>query len=322
MQLDSIKALVQDDFQAVNDLILDSLHSKASIVNDLGHYIIESGGKRLRPLLVILMAHACGYAGKHHINLAAVVEFIHTATLLHDDVVDDAILRRGKKTANNVWGNKAAVLVGDFLYSKAFQMLTTVANLRVMSVLANATNIMAEGEALQLLERGKPDTTEGVYLNIIRSKTAKLFEASAQIGAILSNTDSALELTLTQFGLHLGMAFQLIDDVLDYESSPTNTGKKLGNDLAEGKVTLPLIYLLENSSKKDMHLIQEALRENGSQHLAFIQTLIQQSGALDYARHFAKIESERAKKALEKLTPSIYRDAAYALTDFAINRNH
>lgn len=322
MQLDAIKALVEDDFQAVNALILGSLHSKASIVNDLGHYIIQSGGKRLRPLLVILVAHACGYTGKDHINLAAVIEFIHTATLLHDDVVDDAVLRRGQKTANNVWGNEAAVLVGDFLYSKAFQMLTAVANLPVMTVIANATNTMAEGEALQLIERHNPETTEGGYLNIIRSKTAKLFEASAQVGAILGNANSALEQALTQFGLHLGMAFQLIDDVLDYESSTSDTGKKLGNDLAEGKVTLPLIYLLQNGNKKDTHLIQKAIRENGIEHLPLIQTLIQQSGALDYTRHFAKVESEHAKKALEKLNPSPYRDAAYALTDFAINRNH
>ncbi len=322
MQLDPIKALVRDDFQAINALILDSLHSKASIINDLGHYIIQSGGKRLRPLVLILMAHACGYAGKHHINLATVVEFIHTATLLHDDVVDDAVLRRGRKTANNVWGNEAAVLVGDFLYSKAFQMLTAIENLRVMNVLANATNIMAEGEALQLLERRNPETTEGGYLNIIRSKTAKLFEASAQIGAILGNADSALELALAQFGMHLGTAFQLIDDVLDYEASPTDTGKKLGNDLAEGKVTLPLIYLLQNGNKKDTRLIQEAIRENGAQHLPLIQKMIRESGALDYTRNFAKVESERAKKALEKLSPSAYRDATYVLTDFAIHRNH
>jgi octaprenyl-diphosphate synthase len=322
MQLDPIKALVQDDFQAVNALILDSLHSKASIINDLGRYIIQSGGKRLRPLVVILTAHASGYSGKHHINLATVIEFIHTATLLHDDVVDEAVLRRGRKTANNVWGNEAAVLVGDFLYSKAFQMVTAVENPRVMNVLANATNIMSEGEALQLLERRNAETTEGGYLNIIRSKTAKLFEASAQIGAILSNADSPLELALAQFGMHLGTAFQLIDDVLDYEASPAATGKKLGNDLAEGKVTLPLIYLLQNGNKKDTRLIQEAIRENGEQHLPVIQKMIRESGALDYTRNFAKVESARAKKALEKLNPSPYRDAAHALTDFAIDRNH
>lgn len=322
MQLDSIKALVKDDFQAVNALILDSLHSKASIINDLGHYIIQSGGKRLRPLVVLLIAHACGYQGNHHIHLAAVIEFIHTATLLHDDVVDDAILRRGKKTANNVWGNEAAVLVGDFLYSKAFQMLMAVENLRVMNVLANATNIMAEGEALQLLERHNPETTEGGYLNIIRSKTAKLFEASAQIGAILANADNALEIALSQFGMHLGTAFQLIDDVLDYEASPTETGKKLGNDLAEGKVTLPLIYLLQNGNQKDSRLIHEAIRENGEHHLPIIQKMIQESGALDYTRNFAKVECERAEKALEKLSPSVYKDAASALIQFALARNH
>ncbi|HQW57583.1 MAG TPA: polyprenyl synthetase family protein, partial [Gammaproteobacteria bacterium] len=189
-------------------------------------------------------------------------------------------------------------------------------------VLANATNIMAEGEALQLLQRGNPETTEGGYLNIIRSKTAKLFEASAQVGAILGNADSALELALTQFGMHLGTAFQLIDDVLDYEASPTETGKKLGNDLAEGKVTLPLIYLLQNGNKKDTRLVEEAIRKNESQHLPLIQKMIQESGALDYTRNFAKVESNRAKKALEKLSSSAYRDAAYALTDFAIHRNH
>ncbi len=322
MQLDAIKSLVQDDFQAVDTLIADSLQSKASIVNDLGHYIVQSGGKRLRPLLVMLMAHATGYSGKHHIHLAAAIEFIHTATLLHDDVVDDAILRRGKKTANHVWDNKAAVLVGDFLYSKAFQLLMTTENLCVMNVLANTTNIMAEGEALQLLERHNPKTTEDGYLNIIRSKTAKLFEASAQVSAILGNVEQTLELELAQFGMHLGTAFQLIDDVLDYEASSADTGKKLGNDLAEGKVTLPLIYLLQNGNKQDLPLIQEAIHENGDQHLPLIQKMIRESGALDYTRHFAKIESTRAKKALEKLSPSVYRDAACALTDFAINRNH
>jgi len=322
MQLDLIKAPVADSFQAVDALIMNSLHSKASIINDLGHYIIQSGGKRLRPLVVLLISGACGYKGKHHIDVATVIEFIHTATLLHDDVVDASNSRRGRETANNIWGNEAAVLVGDFLYSKAFQMLVVMNDPKVMKVLADATNTMAEGEALQLLDRHNAETTEGGYLNVIRSKTAKLFEASAQIGAILGKVDIALEQALTQYGVHLGTAFQLIDDVLDYEADPAIIGKDNGCDLAEGKVTLPLIYLLENGNAKEIRLIKEAIQEGGLEFFPAIQQLLINSGAIEYTKQFARIEIERAQKALTKLKPSPYREAASLLAEFAINRDH
>lgn len=321
MRLESIKEPVHECFQAVDALIIDSLHSRASIINDLGRYIVQSGGKRLRPLVVLLTARACGYQENLHITLATVIEFIHTATLLHDDVVDDSSHRRGQQTANNVWGNEAAVLVGDFLYSKAFQMLVSVGNVPIMRVLADATNIMSEGEALQLLERHNAETTEGGYLNVIRSKTAKLFEASAQIGALLGHADAELEEAMTQFGMHLGTAFQLIDDILDYQ--PTGkTGKAVGNDLAEGKVTLPLIHLLQNGKTQDVRLVKQAIQEGGTEYLPRIQEMIQKSGAIEYTKRFAKTEIERAERALTKLKSSPYKDALRELAQFAIERDH
>jgi octaprenyl-diphosphate synthase len=322
MRLESIKEPVKDSFQAVDKLVVDSLHSKASIINDLGKYIIQSGGKRLRPLIVLLVARACGYQGNEHITLATVIEFIHTATLLHDDVVDASSHRRGQQTANNVWGNEAAVLVGDFLYSKAFQMLVSVANKSMMRVLADATNTMAEGEALQLLERHNAEMTENGYLNVIRSKTAKLFEASAQIGAILGQADEELEQAMAQFGIHLGTAFQLIDDLLDYQSSPLKTGKSIGNDLAQGKVTLPIIYLLQNGKADEIQQIRQAIQEGGYEHLPLIQNMLEKSGAIEYTQRFAQAEIKRAKEALSKLTPSPYQDSLQLLTQFAIERDN
>lgn len=322
MQLESIKEPVKENIQAVDALIIDSLHSRASIINDLGRYIVQGGGKQLRPLVVLLVARACGYEGDRHITLGVVIEFIHTATLLHDDVVDNSSHRRGQKTANTVWGNEAAVLVGDFLYSKAFQLLVSIDSLPIMKVLSDATNIMAEGEALQLLDRHNPETTEGGYLNIIRSKTAKLFEASAQTSAILGQASPELEQTLMQFGMHLGTAFQLIDDVLDYRSSPLKTGKSVGNDLAEGKVTLPLIHLLQNGKATDVRFIRQAIHEGGTTHLPAIQQMIENSGALEYTKRFAKTEIDRAERLLTKLNPSPYREALKNLLQFAIERDY
>lgn len=319
MHLESIKLPVLEHFKAVDNLLAESMHSKASIINDLSHYIIDSGGKRLRPLVVLLIAKACGYNGEQHIDLAAVIEFIHTATLLHDDVVDDSDNRRGRKTANSVWGKEAAVLVGDYLYSKAFQMLVNVGNVKVMEVLANATNIMAEGEALQLLDRHNPDTTEEAYLNVIRSKTAKLFEASAEIGAILAN--NSIE-TIATYGLHLGMAFQLIDDVLDYEADPKTLGKDSGNDLSEGKVTLPLIYLLQKGNPKEIDFLKAAIKKGGKDFFPVIRDMVIESGALQYTKEFAKIEVEKAKQALSSLKPSPYKEAALNLAEFALARDH
>lgn len=314
-------ALVEDDFQSVNTLVLNTLHSKASIINDLGRYIIQAGGKRLRPLLVLLTARACGYKGTQHIPLAAIVECIHTATLLHDDVVDEATLRRGQKTANHVWGNQAAVLVGDFLYSKAFQMLMQIENAKIMPVLATATNVMAEGEALQLQQRHRVETEEGDYFNIIQAKTAKLFEASTEMTALLANVNGSLVKSLAQFGWHLGTAFQLIDDILDYDVS-VETGKKLGNDLMEGKMTLPLIYLREKASPQEAAFLETAIRSPHVDHLPRIQQLIKDTGALDYTRHLAHLEAKKAEKALVELPTSPYKEALQKLIFFAIDRDH
>lgn len=321
MQVDSIQSPVKNSFQAVDAFILDSLQSKASIINDLGRYILHSGGKRLRPLIVLLIAQACGYKGRDDIKLAAVIEFIHTATLLHDDVVDESELRRGQKTASRVWGNEAAVLVGDYLYSKAFQIMVSVGHLKIMAVIADATNIMTEGEALQLMDRHNPDATEGGYLNIIQSKTAKLFEVSAKIGAILGNAEPSLEEAMGHYGMHLGIAFQLIDDVLDYRSSPRQTGKNLGADLGEGKVTLPLIYILQNGTSQEIQLVRRSIQEGGKQHFEEIQTLLETTGALEYTLRYARREAARAVKSLIKLPPSPSREAAIELAEFAVERH-
>ncbi len=322
MQLDSIRSLVEEDFQAVDHLISAAFQSKASIINNLGNYITQSGGKRIRPLVVLLLTKACQYSGHQHTTLAAIIELIHTATLLHDDVVDNAPFRRGKETANSKWGNEAAVLVGDYLYSKAFQMLAAFDRPAIMNLLTDATNTMAEGEALQLLERYNANITEQDYLNIIRCKTAKLFEVSAQLSGILSQVNPTLELALAEYGLHLGTAFQLMDDILDYDASLESTGKKIGNDLAEGKVTLPLIYILQNGKKEEMQIIQTAIQEGGYHHLPIIQEIILSSGAIDHTKRLAKVEAAKAKAALAQLKPSSYCEAAITLADFAIERDY
>jgi octaprenyl-diphosphate synthase len=322
MSFESIKAPVLESFQAVDALIMRSLHSKASIVNDLGYYIIQSGGKRVRPLVILLIAKACGYQGTQDVDLAAIIEFIHTATLLHDDVVDNAHLRRGTKSANHIWGNEAAVLVGDYLYSKAFQILVTIENPKIAKVLADATNIMAEGEALQLMERHHPTVTEDNYLTIIRAKTAKLFEAAAQIGAILGLATPELEMAMAQYGLHLGTAFQLVDDMLDYQSSPAEVGKNTGSDLTEGKVTLPLIHVLQNSTPGEMALVKTAIKNGGAPYLKEIQELILNKKSLEYTLNVAKLELAQAEQSLLALPDSPYRNAATALARFAINRTY
>ncbi len=322
MQFDSIKTLVKDDFQEVDELITSSLQSKASIINDLGHYIIQGGGKRLRPLVLLLMARAAGYKGRDHIPLAAIIEIIHTATLLHDDVVDEAHLRRGQETANRVWGNIAAVLVGDFLYSKAFQLLTEIPDQKIMKVIANAANTMAEGEALQLIDRHNPATAEGDYLTIIRSKTAKLFEAAATIGAILGKSKTTAEHAAQSYGMHLGTAFQLVDDILDYSGNSSNSGKELGNDLKQGKVTLPLIYILQNGTPEQVRLVRQAIKEGGANYLPQIQNLIETTGGILYTKRYARTEAERAQKALAIFPDTPYREAAIALAQFALDRVH
>jgi octaprenyl-diphosphate synthase len=322
MEFAEVLTLVRDDMQAVNALIQKRLSSRVALINQLGHYIISSGGKRLRPMLVLLSARAFGYQGQDHYQLAAVVEFIHTATLLHDDVVDASELRRGKQTANSLWGNEASVLVGDFLYSRAFQMMVEVGQARVMEILANATNIIAEGEVLQLLNCQNPDTSEQAYLEVIRCKTAKLFEAAAQLGAVLSGQPAETEQAMITYGQHLGTAFQLIDDVLDYSADPATSGKNIGDDLAEGKPTLPLIHALRHGTPAQQELLRQAIEHGGREHIGEVSAAIKSTGALDYTIQAARAEAEKAAGALAKLPQSRYNDALSALAYFSVNRNY
>ncbi len=322
MDFNSIRQLADADMQAVNALIQRRLHSEVVLINQLSHYIIGSGGKRLRPLLALLVARACGYQGERHIDIAAIVEFIHTATLLHDDVVDESDMRRGKETANNVWGNQAAVLVGDFLYSRSFEMMVSVGNMRVMEILATTTNTIAEGEVLQLLNCHDPDTTEERYMEVIHSKTAKLFEAACQLGAVLAGLDDAQEQAMARYGMHLGTAFQLIDDVLDYTADAAEMGKNVGDDLAEGKPTLPLIIALQRSSGDTAALLRKSIEEGGLEYIDTIMQAIEQTNAIAYTVAKAQQETEAAIASLECLPASDYRQALESLAWFAINRSH
>jgi len=262
MQIDNIKALVAEDMKAVDAVIQHRLSSEVVLVNQLSHYIVNSGGKRLRPLLSLLASRAYGYAGEHHFTLAAIIEFIHTATLLHDDVVDESELRRGRETANALFGNAASVLVGDFLYSRAFEMMVAANDMRIMDIMSHTTNTIAEGEVLQLLNCHDAETTESRYMDVVSRKTARLFEAAAQIGAVLSRQPEQIETALASYGLHLGIAFQLIDDVLDYSASPEDTGKNVGDDLAEGKPTLPLIHAIHRGTPSQAKLIRKAIEND------------------------------------------------------------
>jgi octaprenyl-diphosphate synthase len=323
MPLNAIKALVEESFTGVNELILRALHSQTNLINDVGRHIVQGGGKRLRPLVLLLVAKACGYEGKEDISLAAIIEFIHTATLLHDDVVDHAELRRGRQTANNIWGNEAAVLVGDFLYSRAMQMMIPFENKALMQIVADAVNVMSEGEILQLLDRHNHTLNEGAYLNIIQAKTAKLFEAAATLGALLPNATATIQSAMAHYGMHLGIAFQLMDDVLDYQSPMGSTGKNLGNDLAEGKVTLPLIHVMQQGTAKDVILIKQAMQA-GIDHDLFlaVQKVIEKMGSLEYTVGFAQREIKRAIDMLKKLPASPYREALKALAQFAVERTY
>jgi len=320
----TIQALVNSDMNAVDALIQRRLQSDVALVNQLSGYIINSGGKRLRPMLALLMARACGYQGDKHVDIAAIVEFIHTATLLHDDVVDESDMRRGKDTANNVWGNQAAVLVGDFLYSRSFEMMIDVNDMRVMQILASTTNIIAEGEVLQLLNVHDAETDETRYLEVIYSKTAKLFEAACQLGAVLSELPMVQEKVVAQYGTHLGTAFQLVDDILDYSADSKEMGKNVGDDLAEGKPTLPLIYALkvceQNNEKDDASLIRKAIEEGGIDYIDEIMQIIEKTKALDYTNDVAKKETQLAKECLNILPESDYKIALSNLAEFSINR--
>ncbi|WP_092434629.1 octaprenyl diphosphate synthase [Collimonas sp. OK607] len=310
------------DMEAVNAVIRRQLHSEVPLVNQIAEYIISAGGKRLRPVLVLLMAQAYGYGGDKHHELAAVIEFIHTATLLHDDVVDESSLRRGRQTANALFGNAASVLVGDFLYSRAFQMMVAVDNARVMQIVADATNVIAEGEVLQLLNMHNPDVSEENYLQVIRSKTAKLFEAAAQLGVLIAGAGDDVIEAAGEYGRSLGTAFQLIDDVLDYSGNASDIGKNVGDDLREGKPTLPLIYLMENGTPEQRALVRSCIENGDEQHFDEILAAITSSGALDYTRHEAEKAAQRAAAAISGLPNSQFKDSLLQLSAFAVDRNH
>ncbi|MEA3413076.1 MAG: octaprenyl diphosphate synthase [Pseudomonadota bacterium] len=322
MVVEQIRTLVSSDMSAVNNLIYRRLHSEVVLINQLGNYIVNSGGKRLRPMLVLLSARACGYDDRMHVHLAAIIEFIHTATLLHDDVVDASELRRGQETANALWGNEASVLVGDFLYSRAFEMMVEVDDMRVMEILSHATNTIAEGEVLQLLNCHDADTTEVRYMEVIQSKTAKLFEAASQLGAVLGGFPPEQEDAMANYGMHLGTAFQLIDDVLDYSASSTEMGKNVGDDLAEGKPTLPLIYAMHNGSKTQATLIRKAIEEGGLEKIDAILEAIESTGAIAYTDAIARREADNAMASLGGLPDSEFRDALTALAEFSVQRKY
>lgn len=318
--------VVADDFDAVNQLILKQVHSDVGLVEDIGHYLIEAGGKRLRPLLVLLIAKSLAYQGQQQHTLAAIIEFIHSATLLHDDVVDTSDMRRGKPTANAKWGNAPSVLVGDFLYSRAFQLMVKVGNMEVMSILSDTTNTIAEGEVQQLINAGDPSLSEDKYFDVIRKKTAVLFEAACETAAVIGNADTELQQQLKQYGYHLGVAFQLIDDALDYDGSSVDLGKNVGDDLAEGKPTLPLIQAMQTASAADSELIASTIQagnqDNNPETLEKIFAIIKKTGAIDYTRNKAEYHAEQAKQALVLLKKSEYKQALLDLADFSVGRNH
>ncbi|MEO5695353.1 MAG: octaprenyl diphosphate synthase [Usitatibacter sp.] len=320
--LEAIREPIAADLAEVDGVIRRRLESEVVLIGTISSYIIGSGGKRLRPALVLLAANAFGAQGPARHELAAVIEFIHTATLLHDDVVDESGLRRGRKTANAEFGNAASVLVGDFLYSRAFQMIVEVGSLRIMKVLADATNVIAEGEVLQLLNVHDADTNEEKYLRVIRYKTAKLFEAATQVGAIVGGASPEMERALAEYGVHLGTAFQLIDDVLDYSGDLTETGKNLGDDLAEGKPTLPLIRVMQAGSEAERALVRNAIEHGGKSDLEGVVAAIHRVGALDYARDRARAESATAISRLSTVPDSACRQALLQLAHFSVDRKY
>ncbi len=320
--LENLSKLLAADMQSVDQVIRERLHSEVVLIRQVAEYIIGGGGKRLRPALVLLSAGALGYRGTAHHTLAAVVEFIHTATLLHDDVVDESALRRGRPTANTLFGNAASVLVGDFVYSRAFQMMVNIDDMRVLRVLADATNVIAEGEVLQLMNCRNADIDEAGYLQVIRYKTAKLFEAASRLGALLAGAPPAVEEAMAAYGSHLGTAFQLIDDVLDYSGDAGVIGKNVGDDLAEGKPTLPLIRVIQHGSPEEAALVRSALASGGLDDLDRVLAAIHRSGALDYTRRQAEAEVRAAAAALDLIPPTQYRDFLLQLARFAVTRSH
>ena len=322
IDFDSIKSLTINEARTVDQLIIDELSSDVILINQMGHYIVASGGKRLRPMLLLLAAKALGGACENHLILAAVIEFIHTATLLHDDVVDESDLRRGKESANAVWGNAASVLVGDYLYSSAFQMMVRTGNLRVMEILSKTTTSIAEGEVLQLLNCNNPETTEEKYLEVIARKTAILFSAATRLGAVLANASPEIEEGLASYGQHLGIAFQLIDDALDYKANKEELGKNLGDDLAEGKPTLPLIYAIQNGTESEANIIIDAIKNGNREAFNEIYAVVQRTQAISYTEQRADEEAQKAIDALSVLPDSEYKDALTLLAKFSVQRNY
>lgn len=317
-----VRDLVAGDLLATDQLILERISSDVVLISQIGHYIVSGGGKRLRPLLLLLAARAMGYQGRHHITLAAVIEFIHTATLLHDDVVDESSLRRGRNTVNNLWGNAASVLVGDYLYSRSFEMMVTVQDLRIMEILSRTTTAIAEGEVLQLLNCNNAATSEDSYLQVISRKTAILFSAAGRLAAVLMGTDDAVEQAMSAYGQHLGTAFQLIDDVLDYKANPEDLGKNLGDDLAEGKPTLPLIYALQQSNEQQAAVLRKAIEAGNRDAFNGVYAIIQATDAIAYTERRAQKEAKKAVDCLACLPASAAKDAMITLAGFSIARNY
>jgi octaprenyl-diphosphate synthase len=320
--LDNLKQLLTADMAAVDQVIRTRLHSEVLLVNQVSEYIINSGGKRLRPALVVLAADAFNYQGTQHHNLAAVVEFIHTATLLHDDVVDESALRRGRATASALFGNAASVLVGDFLYSRAFQMMVEVGDMRVLDTMAEATNIIAEGEVLQLLNCNNADVDVANYMRVIHCKTAKLFEAAMRLGAILGKASAVDEVAAAKYGIHLGTAFQLIDDVLDYSADEQQTGKHLGDDLAEGKPTLPLIYAMQHGTNEQTAVVRNAIEQGDVTKFSEVLNIIRATGALEFTRQQALLEADLACAALAVLPDTQHKQCLFDLAQFAATRQY
>ena len=322
MDITAIRQLIAADMDAVDRLIIQRLQSEVVLINQIGTYIVHSGGKRLRPMIVLLAARACGYEGSRHIDLAAIIEFIHTATLLHDDVVDGSELRRNQETANAVWGNEASVLVGDFLYSRAFEMMVDVGRMQVMDILSHATNRIAEGEVLQLLNVHNPETSEADYMEVIKRKTATLFEAGARLGGVIAGRDEAQQQAMGEYGQHLGIAFQLVDDALDYNAGNSDIGKNIGDDLAEGKPTLPLIRALQQAEGDDRQHLVRIIEQGGLAEIDYVMQAIHRSDAIAYTQQLARREAELAKQALGDLPDSPHRSALEALADFSVARTH
>ncbi|BCL68574.1 octaprenyl diphosphate synthase [Vibrio nigripulchritudo MADA3029] len=322
MDFKAIQALTADDMAKVNETILAQLNSDVSLINQLGFYIVSGGGKRLRPLLAVLSARALGYQGSSHTTAAAFIEFIHTATLLHDDVVDESDMRRGKATANAAFGNAASVLVGDFIYTRSFQMMTELGSMKILKLMSDAVNIIAEGEVQQLMNCNDPSTTEESYMQVIYSKTARLFEAATQIGAILTDSSPEIETALQNYGKYLGTAFQLIDDVLDYTADGKEMGKNVGDDLAEGKPTLPLLYAMRNGTEAQREMIHEAIEKaNGMERLDDILQAMKETGSLEYTTDLANKEADKAIAELDVLPESEYKEALVTLAHMAVKRS-